>query len=165
MNKIFTFYIDDQKFIVTSLADILPGMTGKIIGTDSTFTVIRIDGNRIWATWSDSSHPTWFTYQDIEEIFGMQGKQSDKSNPANNDLTYFENFKLAKEKAKASKIESQLKDFLVGIENRVTINDFGSIVLTEASGYDADFVNYLNENRGWNFQLVQGSNVWEHSMS
>lgn len=165
MNKAFTFSIDDQKFIVTSLDDILPGMTGKIIGTYATFTVDHIDGSQIWATWSDSNQSAWFGYEDIEEIFGMQDKQSDKSNPANQDLTYFENFILAKEKAKASKIESQLKNFLVGLENRVTINDFGSIVLTEASGYDADFVNYLNENRGWNFQLVQGSNVWEHSMS
>lgn len=165
MNKVFTFSIDDQKFIVTSLEDILPGMTGKIIGSDATFTVDNIDEFRIWAKWSDSNQSAWFAYQDIEEIHGMQGKQSDKSNPANTDLTYFENFKLAKEKAKESKIESQLKNFLVGLENRVTINDFGSVILTEASGYDADFVNYLNETRGWNFQPVQGCNGWEHSMS
>lgn len=160
MSKVFAFSIDDQKFIVTSLEDILPGMTGKIIGADSTFTVIRIAGNRIWATWSDSSQSSWFAYQDIEEIFGFQNKQPDKSNPADTDLTYFENFKLAKEKAKASKIESQLKNFLVGLENRVTINDFGSVILTEASGYDADFVNYLNETRGWNFRSVQGHSGW-----
>lgn len=165
MNKAFAFSIDDQKFIVTSLEDILPGMTGKIIDSDATFTVDHIDGFRIWAKWSNSNQSAWFTYQDIEEIFDFQNDQPNKSNIANTDLTYFENFKLAKEKAKASKIESQLKNFLVGLENRVTINDFGSVVLTEASGYDADFVNYLNETRGWNFRSVQGHNGWEHSMS
>lgn len=165
MNKAFEFTTDDQKIIVNSIVDILPGMTGKIIDSDATFTVDHIDGPRIWAKWSDSNQSAWFTYQDIKEIFGFQNDQPTKSNIANTDLTYFENFKLAKEKAKESKIESQLKKFLVGLENRVTINDFGSVVLTEASGFDAEFVNYLNENRGWNFQPVRGSNRWEHSMS
>lgn len=143
--------------------EISTGDEGFVLGNDDG-TVHRFSTDCIyvnWVTGDDHGRLLFIKEYEIERVLVFAPSVDE----ANTDLTYFENFKLAKEKAKKEKFEQQLADFYNALETRIANRDFSDLVLPEAAGYDAEFATYLNETRGWNFQFDPSLNTWKHLMT